>query len=881
MGKNIVRRYAPLALLFGAIALSACHGGTPSSSKSSASKETGSSLPEHTQTEVEEYLSHLKTTSVGKHLYYHYLRYGNAASYYADWDVWAWPLSYEGYRFDWAGRTTAANRLTATGDANTDSFGGAYVDIDLTKNYDGGWNNATRTMGGHAMSFSQSDGSLVTTVGLQIVKSAARTSSSGFWANDGGNLFIKLSDYALANNDGTTSYHVFVIQDQVQSPSASPKVNIASPFANDDGTNVTYGNDSYKNVSWADKALSATSPLFLKGDSSKTYLTSGAGVGYQIMVSSFADSDGDGFGDIYGIDQKLDYLRALGVNVLWLTPIQLSDSYHGYDITNYKLVDPKFGSKVSPASITSSAVTSATALADYQQLIADANNKGMAVIMDLVLNHTSNSNDWFIKSAQLDPSYRGYYQWGNHNTQSAIKEDNYWYPYGDHPYSYYAKFGSAMPELNYSYQATRDAVIDIAKYWCSLGVNGFRMDAVKHIFLKDEVTTDKGDTIINDVSTSTEGETLDYSSNLTKNLNFWKEINSAVKSSYPNAFFVGENFDGHAYHVAPFYEGFDSLFDFYSYFNMTSSAAHGVNASIGKGIQAYDGYQSGTAYTTSADNTADKGLSNSTSAVKYTGNWNLASVMETGNKYRSGGTSPSNANGYSFINGAFTSNHDIARCINRVAGSGDAANGVASQGTIASADYDKYLKAATCAEIAELMLPGCTWIYYGDELGMTGNWQNKATSSTDGYADLAYRQPMKWKQDGQVGDGSFTTGYAVTGSGTAVKWDEVNSTSKVVDVASSANSDHFKAIQAFAKAKGTIPALVRGNYVAYDWGGNDNIFNIDRTLNGVTYKIVVNFSSSAVSSGNGFSGYSKVASYNGADNATGSIPAYSAILMKE
>ena len=163
----------------------------------------------------------------------------------------------------------------------------------------------------------------------------------------------------------------------------------------------------------------------------------------------------------------------------------------------------------------------------------------------------------------------------SHETQTAIKEDNYWYPYGDHPYSYYAKFGSSMPELNYSYQATRDAVIDMAKYWCSLGVNGFRMDAVKHLFLNDEVTTDTNDTIINDISTDPKtGKTLNYSSNLTKNINFWREVNSRVKTSYPNAFFVGENFDGHAYHVAPFYEGFDSLFDFYSYFNITSSAAH-------------------------------------------------------------------------------------------------------------------------------------------------------------------------------------------------------------------------------------------------------------------------------------------------------------------
>jgi 1,4-alpha-glucan branching enzyme len=100
----------------------------------------------------------------------------------------------------------------------------------------------------------------------------------------------------------------------------------------------------------------ATSPKFLKGDSSSSYLQNGAGVGYQIMVASYADSDGDGFGDIYGIDQKLDYLKNLGVNVLWLTPIQVSDSYHGYDIADYTMVDPKFGSSKSPAAVASGGV---------------------------------------------------------------------------------------------------------------------------------------------------------------------------------------------------------------------------------------------------------------------------------------------------------------------------------------------------------------------------------------------------------------------------------------------------------------------------------------------------------------------------------------------
>ena len=195
---------------------------------------------------------------------------------------------------------------------------------------------------------------------------------------------------------------------------------------------------------------------------------------------------------------------------------------------------------------------------DYLSLIDKAHERGIKVVMDLVLNHTSTANNWFIESANLNPDYRGYYQWGNHETdRDHIKEDNYWYPYGDHAYSFYAKFGSGMPELNYSYQATRDAVIDMSKKWCELGVDGFRLDAVKHIYMTDEVSSTEGDTLIFDITADGEN----YSSDLSKNLEFFDDLNEAIKSEYPSAFFVGENFDGHAYHVAPYYRSFDSMFD--------------------------------------------------------------------------------------------------------------------------------------------------------------------------------------------------------------------------------------------------------------------------------------------------------------------------------
>ena len=816
---------------------------------------------DHTDAEVEAYMNELKKNSAENHLYVHYHRWENKVADYDQWDVWAWPLEPkkgEGYRFNWVGRNNNLEdpgNLNETTHATIDALDFVTVDIDLTATYNGGWDDKAKTLGGTPTNFYQVNGTdLDKAVGIQIVESATRVSGSSFWNNDGSNLKVDLEKYLLLNNNNKNTYHVFLYQDLVQSPYAIPPSSgeVVDPFADDTGENYTYGKSEYNNVNWTDKSLSATSQSFLNS----------AGVGYQIMVASFADSDGDGNGDIYGITQKLDYLEGLGVKVLWLTPIQLSDSYHGYDIADYMTVDPKFGSLSSPNAVGATEHTAAAAMQDYKDLLTAAHGRGMKVVMDLVINHTSTTNKWFIDSAQLNAQFRGYYQWGNHETQgSVIKEDNFWYPYGSHAYSYYAKFGSSMPELNYAYQSTRDAVSDLAKWWCNIGVDGFRMDAVKHIFLNDEVVAASGDTIVMDVSDSG-----DYSSNLTKNLNFWKELAYEVKQQYPDCFFVGENFDGHAYHVAPYYEGFDSLFDFYSYFNLTSVASHswhgysggsntnnywgmlcsylGVDGSIDKD----NNWESGlTPY--SAQTEMSKGeLSGSTNSIKYADNWTFRGVMQTNNKYRTGGQAATDTTGYSAINGAFTSNHDIARAINRIAGDEWSNSGLEAQGNVTSSTYDSLDTMATLVEIVELMLPGCTWIYYGDELGMTGNFPAGKDAHSD-YADLYYRQPMKWTADGQVGDGSMTTGYGVTGSSMIVGWDEINASSKVKSATEQVadENSHYSVLSRFAKAKNGSQALLRGNFAALPIEAGSNTGKeaavIYRTLGNEQYRLYVNFGS--------------------------------------
>ena len=750
---------------------------------------------EHTQEEVNAYMASLKESSKANHLYVHYYRFLDTAEDYNDWDLWCWPYrptEGQGARFDWTGRSQSEDHLSATGNPIIDDFGGVVADIDLTATYDGGTTSQGHKIGGTPVSFyaDKDKTTLDTQVGIQIVYSQARLKGSSFWKNDGGNVYLTLDNEemvsTLETSDGGNAYHVFLLQEKVGDPKPLPITEIVDPYEEDGGNNTT-DKTSYQNADWEDKEKMPTASSWLDG----------VGVGYQIMVSSFADSDGDGFGDIYGITQKLDYLDTLGVKALWLTPIQLSDSYHGYDISDYTQVDPKFGSKKSP-NAKGGLVTSASAMEDYKDLIAKAHEKGMKIVMDLVLNHTSTSNTWFKKSASLDEDYRGFYQWGNHAKNSKINEDNSWYPYGDHDYSYYAKFGSSMPELNYSYQSTREAVEDMSLTWCSIGVDGFRLDAVKHIYMLDEIGESqyKNDTTISDVSSSG-----DYSSDLTKNLNFFRELNYSVKKKYPNAFFVGENFDGHAFHVAPYYEAFDSMFDFYAYFKLTNAAASSYAKNNWN--QAGSFMAKGGSWSSSSESGIKNG-SKQYGVIDGKYGWNLPDLYKAYDTYRGDKAMP----------GSFTSNHDIARNINRIAGTFSSSTcEIDAQGNVTAANFAELSKKSNAAKIATILLPGCSWIYYGDELGMTGNFEDGKTSKSD-YADLAYRQPMKWKQDGEVADGSFTTGYNITGSEASVKWDDINSSTLVKDAETQKedSSSTFAKIKEAVAFKNANPALISGTF---------------------------------------------------------------------
>lgn len=197
---------------------------------------------------------------------------------------------------------------------------------------------------------------------------------------------------------------------------------------------------------------------------------------YEIFVYSFSDSDGDGIGDLQGVIEKLDYLNDadpkttedLGITGIWLMPIMPSDTYHKYDVKDYREIDESYGT-----------------LEDFEQLLSECHNRGINVIIDFVFNHTSSKHEWFIKACDYlknlpsdktpdvsECPYFDYYHFTKESQGGYAKlEGTDWY--------YEARFYSEMPDLNLESEAVRKEIEDIAAFWIDLGVDGFRLDAVK------------------------------------------------------------------------------------------------------------------------------------------------------------------------------------------------------------------------------------------------------------------------------------------------------------------------------------------------------------------------------------------------------------------
>ena len=199
-------------------------------------------------------------------------------------------------------------------------------------------------------------------------------------------------------------------------------------------------------------------------------------VGYQIYPKSFFDSNHDGIGDLKGIDLKLDYLKELGVNLIWICPFYDSPmDDNGYDVRNFFDVAKEFGT-----------------MDDVKALIAHAHERGMKIILDYVLNHTSDEHPWFVESRKSkDNPYRDYYIWHDGRTIDGQKyPPTNWgsffggscWNYDETTDSFYMKiFSNKMPDLNWANEKVQDEMIQIAKTWLELGIDGFRIDAVSHL----------------------------------------------------------------------------------------------------------------------------------------------------------------------------------------------------------------------------------------------------------------------------------------------------------------------------------------------------------------------------------------------------------------
>ena len=239
------------------------------------------------------------------------------------------------------------------------------------------------------------------------------------------------------------------------------------------------------------------------------------GVTYEIFVASFQDSGSDGIGDLQGIIDRLDYLQSLGIRQIWLMPIHPSPSYHKYDVLDYYAVDPSYGT-----------------LDDFDRLTAACKERGIRVILDLVLNHSSSSHPWFLaacddkffsRTGETTDWYVFYPEEGN--ARHKISGCSWWYE---------GQFGSHMPDFNLDSESLRAEFAKIITFWQSHGVGGFRLDAVTSYY------------------TGANASTAD----------FLRFVCETAKANDPDCYLVGEAWTDEATILTLYESGIDSLFNF-------------------------------------------------------------------------------------------------------------------------------------------------------------------------------------------------------------------------------------------------------------------------------------------------------------------------------
>lgn len=411
---------------------------------------------------------------------------------------------------------------------------------------------------------------------------------------------------------------------------------------------------------------------------------------YHIFVGSFSDSNGDGIGDLRGIINRMDYLNdgdpnsglSLGIEGIWLSPIFTSPSYHKYDVSDYYEIDPKFGT-----------------MDDLKELIELCHQRGVKLILDLVINHTSTSNAWyqkFITAHKNNDVASEYYDFYSYTENSIVGRSFAKIPGTGHFYE--CNFSTSMPELNFDNPDVRQAMVDVAKYYMDMGIDGFRFDAAKYIYY---------------------GET-------TPNTEFWDWYMAQLRAINPTVYSVAEVWDSDSVTI-PYFSSTNC-------FNFTMAQTEGKIAQAAKGgdVNAFTQY-----------------------VQDY-----LASVQAL----------RSDASIVTFI-----ANHDT----DRAAGFLPYTNG----------------RAIVAANLSILM-PGSTFIYYGEEIGMKGS---RGGANTDANRRLG----MLW------GDGDTVKDPI----GADYKGEQSNGT--VADQLPNGDSllSHYKKLIQIRKAN---PEIVYGTYKALE-----------------------------------------------------------------
>ena len=439
---------------------------------------------------------------------------------------------------------------------------------------------------------------------------------------------------------------------------------------------------------------------------------------YHIFVGSFSDSDGDGIGDLRGIIERFDYLNdgndnsgvSLGVEGIWLSPIFSSPSYHKYDTTNYYKIDPQFGT-----------------MEDLQELIALCHSRNVKLILDLVINHTSRSNTWyqsFVNAHQkgdtTDPYY-DFYSWADEQKAGGT----YYNIQGTSQY-YEGNFSSEMPELNFDNDEVRTAMVDLAKYYLDMGIDGFRFDAAKYIYYDDPQ----------------------------KSVDFWDWYMEKLRNIKPDIYTVAEVWDADGA-TFPYFSATNC-------FNFSMSQSSGKIASTAKGGNV-------NTFTNYIDSYIDTIKAQNPDAMMVT----------------------------------FIANHDTDR----------------AAGFLTTAGGYAYMAANL-----SILLPGSSFIYYGEEIGMLGS---RGGASTDANRRLA----MLWGDDDTVKNPV----------GSTYKAEQINGT--VADQLPDGNSlyNHYKKLIAIRKAN---PEIAYGDFGPLQTSGKYGGFVC--TYEGKTVMVLHNTTNEAV-----------------------------------